>query len=87
MTQFLKTDENPNGYRLEDILAVIRKDIVKRANKIIDDERIEARQVLENNIKILNLISECIAIAESSSRILDKSFGPHQEGQPRIGVA
>ena len=87
MTQFLKTDEKPDGYRLEEILSVIRKDIVKRAEKIIDDERLEAKQVLENNIKILGLITECIKTAEDSTRILDKAFGPHQVGQPRIGVA
>ena len=87
MTQFLKTDEKPDGYRLEEILSIVRKDIVKRANKIIDDERPEARLVLENNVKILALLTECINIAEDSTRILDKAFGPHRQGEPRIGVA
>ena len=87
MTQFLKTDEKPDGYRLEEILSIVRKDIVKRASKIIDDERPEARLVLENNVKILALLTECINIAEDSTRVLDKAFGPHKQGQPRIGVA
>ena len=87
MTQFLKTDEKPDGYRLEEILSVIRKDMIKRAEHIVDDDRVEARQVLENNIRILALLTECIGIAEESTRILDKAFGPHVEGQPRIGVA
>jgi len=86
MTQFLVTEENPTGYRLEDILTVIRKDIILRATKIIDDERPQARQVLENNIRILNMLSECINIAQDSTRILDKAFGPHIDGEPRIGV-
>ena len=87
MTQFLVTDEKPDGYKLEDILMVIRKDIMVRATKILDDDRPQARQVLENNIKILTLLTECINAAEESSKLLDKAFGPHKEGEPRIGVA
>ncbi len=87
MTQFLATDENPQGFKLEEILAVIRKDILARATKIVDDDRPEARRVLENNLKILQLLSDCIRLAEDSSQTLTRSFGPHQDGEPRIGVA
>ena len=86
MTQFLVTEENPSGYRLEDILSAIRKDMMIRATKIVDDDREEAQQVLENNVRILGLISDCISIASESTRILDRAFGPHTEGTPRIGV-
>ncbi len=86
MSQFLVTDDNPDGFKLEEILSVIRKDIILRANKILDDEREQALQVLENNIKILGLLSECINIATESSRLLDRSFGPHKDGEPRIGI-
>lgn len=85
MTHFLISDENPEGHRLEEILSEIRKDIVRRANKIIDDDRPEARHVLENNIKILEMLSDCIGFAEDSTRSLDKSFGPSKQGVPRIG--
>ena len=87
MTQFLVTDERPDGYKLEEILTVIRKDMILRATKILDDDRVQARQVLENNIKILALLTECINTAEESTHLLDKAFGPHKEGAPRIGVA
>jgi hypothetical protein len=87
MTQFLVTEDNPTGYKLEEIFAVIRKDMVLRMTKIVDDDRQPAREVLENNIRILNLLTECIHIAEDSSKILMKNFGPHQDGEPRIGVA
>ena len=86
MTHFLVTDERPDGYKLEDILSVLRKDIISRATKIVDDDRVQARQVLENNIRILSLLTECIKTAEDSSRLLDKAFGPHKDGEPRIGV-
>ncbi len=87
MTQFLLTDENPEGYKLEDLLAAIRKDIILRATKIVDDQRPEAKQVLENNVRILQHITDSIKIAEDSTRLLDRNFGPHEAGQPRIGTA
>lgn len=86
MTHFLISDDNPEGHRLEDILAMVRKDMILRATKIVDDHRPEARQVLENNLKILQLLTDSINIAEDSTRLLDKHLGPSQPGQPRIGT-
>ncbi|WP_339864528.1 hypothetical protein [Paremcibacter congregatus] len=86
MTHFLKTDEHPEGYRLEDILKIIRKDIFLRTTKIMDDDRIEAQTVVNNNVQILGLLNEAIAKAEDSTTVLQKSFGPSREGEPRIGV-
>lgn len=85
MTHFLANEQNPNGYKLEDILSILRADVVKRAVKIVDDRRPEARQVMDNNIRILALLSEAITLAEDSTRVIEKSFGPHIEGKPRIG--
>ncbi len=86
MTHYLATDENPDGYRLEDILSLIRQDIIKRVGKIAQDSKPEAQQVLKNNIKILGLITECIEIAIGSTELLNKSFGPSNRAEPRIGV-
>ena len=88
MTHYLVSDENPDGYRLEDILHAIRVDVITRCTKIMGDSKDEARAVLDNNMKILNLLSESIRYAEDSTRILDKSFGPSKSangGHPRIG--
>ena len=85
MTHFLVTDENPKGYKLEDILSMIRKDIMTRALKIADDNGAEARRVLQNNMRILGLISEAITLAEDSTAVLTRSFGPSKQGKPRIG--
>ena len=87
MTQFLISDDRPEGFKLEDILGSIRKDMILRATKILDDDRPEARKVLENNIKIMQLLSESINITEDSTRLLDKHFGRHEPGKPRIGTA
>lgn len=85
MTKFLVSDENKEGFRLEDILHAIRKDIITRSLKITDDNRAEAQHVLNNNMKILNYLSESISLAEDSTRTLDKAFGPHGS-TPRIGT-
>jgi hypothetical protein len=88
MTHFLVTEEKPDGYRLEDILGLVRKDMLTRALKIADDKRAEAQHVMRNNMKILNLISEAITLAEDSTRVLDKAFGANAKGgPPRIGKA
>ncbi|WP_417317462.1 histidine kinase [Emcibacter sp.] len=85
MTHFLVTDENPDGFKLEDILSIIRKDIIKRATLIMDDERPEAQHVLNNNVEILGLLTEAIDLAKDSSLTLQKSFGPSSGDHPRIG--
>ena len=86
-TKFLVTDENPDGFRLEEILTAIRNDMILRAAKIMGDGRPEATAVMNNNIKILGLLSESIELATNSSVILDKAFGPHGSDGPRIGKA
>lgn len=86
MTHFLSTDENPDGYKLEDILSIVRKDIIDRAGKIAGDKRPEARQVLANNMHILQKLTECIDLAENSTQVLDRSFGQRGDA-PRIGAA
>lgn len=88
MTHFLVTDDKPDGYRLEDILMMIRKDMLTRAVKIVDDRRPEALHVMNNNMEILGLISQAISLAEDSTRVLDKAFGAGAKGgPPRIGKA
>ena len=85
MTHFLMSDVNPDGMKLEDILVAIRRDILYRCTKIMEDSRPEAKHVLENNIEIMSLISEAINLAEDSTHTLDKSFGTRGEDGPRIG--
>jgi hypothetical protein len=89
MTRFLVSDENPAGLRLEDILHAIRMDMITRCTKIMNDPKDEARHVLNNNMKILTLLSDAIALAEDSTHVLDKAFGPSNAakgGPPRIGT-
>ncbi len=84
MTKFLVSDANPTGSKLEDILKEIREDILYRCAKIIGDNRTEAQHVVRNNMKILNLLTEAIDLAEDSSTVLLKAFGRSSD-KPRIG--
>jgi hypothetical protein len=90
MTRFLISDENPGGYKLEDILTVIRADVLKRCTKIALDERPEAQHVVANNMAVLQRLTDAIELARDSTRVLDKAFGPSKAqhgGPPRVGVA
>ncbi len=90
MTRFLQSDDNPGGYRLEDILDALRADVIGRCGKITSDQRAEAQHVLANNMRILELMTRCIEMARDSTRVLDRSLGPSKAakgGAPRIGSA
>jgi len=86
MTHYLISDDNPDGFKLEDILRTLRKDVLTRCTKIADDGTDAARHVLDNNMIVLNLITEAIQVAEDSTQTLDKAFGRSTPGHPRIGT-
>lgn len=88
MTHFLRSEKNPDGHKLEDLLMQLRADMIYRCNVIASDTRPEALHVLGNNMKILNHLSEAITLSLDSTRVLDRAFGPSQAahgGPPRIG--
>jgi hypothetical protein len=90
VTHFLRSVQNPDGHRLEDLLIQLRADVISRCDLISSDHRPEALQVLANNVKILGLLSQGIDLAFDSTRVLDRAFGPSETshgGPPRIGKA
>jgi hypothetical protein len=90
VTHFLRSEKKPEGHKLEDLLMQLRADILHRCEIIAADTRPEALHVMANNMKILGHLSESIALALDSTRMLDKAFGPSQAAQggpPRIGKA
>ena len=70
MTNILVSETNPKGYTTEKVLGIVRADIVARLQKHAGDPRKEARQVLDNNIRILQLLGEAITLAEANTRTL-----------------
>ena len=88
MTHFLRSDKKPDGHKLEDLLMQLRADILHRCDLIKADTRPEALHVMNNNMKILALVSDALNLALDSARVLDRSFGPSPAahgGPPRIG--
>ena len=88
MTHFLRSEKNPSGHKLEDLLMQLRADMLHRCEVIAADTRPEALHVMANNVKVLAHLSEAITLALDSTRVLDRSFGPSQAAQggpPRIG--
>ena len=88
MTRFLASDTNPDGFKLEELLLSLRRDVVIRTEKIIDDPRPEARLVCDNNLRILQLLTDALHLAEESTTALNRAFGPSHSasgGEPRIG--
>jgi hypothetical protein len=72
MTKLLVSEANPKGYTTEKVLGLIRADIVTRMQKYAGDPRKEAKAVLDNNIRILQLLGEAISLAESNTRTLSE---------------
>ena len=70
MTKLLVSESNPKGTTTEKVLGQIRADIVARMQKYAGDPRKEARTVLDNNIRILQLLGEAISLAEANTRTL-----------------
>jgi hypothetical protein len=88
VTRFLGSDKHPEGYKLEDLLLLLRGEVIHRCEAISGDHRPEALHVMANNLKILTHMTEAITLAMDSTRVLDKAFGPSQAargGPPRIG--
>lgn len=87
MTQVLMSPENPGGWKLEDLLSVLRDEILAKTNKIKDDRRPVAVHVTRNNRAILSLLSTAEDLQRDNYAKLDafkKDEGPL--GTPRIGT-
>jgi hypothetical protein len=90
VTHFLRSEKNPEGHKLEDLLMQLRADILHRCEVIGADTRPEALRVMANNVKILGHLSDAINTALDSTRVRDRAFGPSQAAHgrpPRIGKA
>ena len=70
MTDHLVSQENPEGKRTEELLSEIRAEILTRMANYASDPRPEAKAVMENNLKIAQLLTEAIHLAEANSNTL-----------------
>ena len=70
MTKLLVSRDKPDGFTTEDVLGTVRSDIIIRMNAYLDDPRREVRSVLDNNVKILGLLTEAMHLAEENTKKL-----------------
>ena len=66
----LVSHDNPKGQRSEEILTEIRAEILVRMATYGDDPRPEAKAVMENNLRIAQLLTEAIHLAEANTNKL-----------------
>lgn len=78
--------ENYDGWKLEDLLGQLIKELHLKSAKIATDQSHEARMVLNNNASIINCLDAARDSQLNSQDILaakGENQGP--EGTPRIG--
>ena len=72
MTQLLASPANPDGWSLEDVIEVLRGDMMRRSAHMVDDTRPEIRGLVANNVAIMEQLTQCLHKAQDSTRILTK---------------
>ncbi len=70
MTKILISPENPKGLKLEAAIVALRNDLLARCSHIVDDQRPAIKEVLNNNLEILRLLSLSPEKVKASERIL-----------------
>jgi len=78
--------ENHNGWKLEDLLSELQKEITEKSLKIAKDNSIESKTVQNNNGQIIGLLKQAEHLQRQSYAILD-NLAPNEgpDGKPRIG--
>ena len=84
--QILMGPANPHGWKLEDLLDKIIREVAAKSEKIADDRSPQAVAVTRNNLEICDLLIKAVTCQKDSMDLLDR-MGPNQgpTGQPRIG--
>jgi len=78
--------DNPEGFKLEELLHNLIEEVELKCSYICDDPRIEAKTVLRNNQQIMGLLLQAESLQRLSYDVLDtmgKNEGPL--GKFRIG--
>lgn len=79
--------DHPDGWKLEELLSQLQKEIDNKSEKIELDDKPVARHVLRNNQQIIGLLAQAEALQRNSYDVLDAykiNQGP--SGTPRIGL-
>ena len=72
----LMCEENMNGWKLEDLLLEINKELNIKSKKIIDSKVPQATPTVDNNNRIINLLDDARAIQIQTMQM-------HEAGEPK----
>lgn len=85
-TPILMSKENPNGWKLEDLLCQVRKELLVKTEKITGDESAVSMKVQCNNLSIMRHLFNAEALQRESIAVLaTKAPDEGPNGQARIG--
>lgn len=85
-TPILMSAENPNGWKLEDLLAQLRKELLIKTEKITGDSSVLSLKVQCNNLSILRHLHTAESLQRDSYALLaTKAPDEGPNGQARIG--
>jgi len=86
-TPILMSADNPTGWKLEELLAQVRKELLVKTEKITGDESTESMKVQCNNLSILRQLFNAEALQRESIAVLAaKSPDQGPTGPARIGA-
>jgi hypothetical protein len=86
-TPILMTAENPSGWKLEDLLAQLRKELLIKTEKITGDSSVISLKVQCNNLSILRHLHTAESLQRESYAVLaTKAPDEGPTGQARIGA-
>lgn len=86
MQPILMSKENPNGYKLEELLEQVSHEMILKNEKIKHDTSKVSAMIRGNNFEIISHISRAKQLQEETYKMLaeiGKDQGP--KGHPRIG--
>lgn len=86
-TPILMSSDNPTGHKLEDLLAIICKELLDKTNRVALDSSDKADTIIRNNMDIIGKLRDARSIQLCSMRELDQ-LGPDNgpTGKYRIGT-
>lgn len=83
----LMSAENPEGWKLEELLSTMRDELAAKNRRIVNDDSPTAQAVLQNNRMILQFLTGCENLQRDSiARLKALAPDPGPTGTPRIGV-
>lgn len=85
-TPVLMSAENPNGWKLEDLLRQLYRELEAKTAKVMHDQSLRASVVRQNNYSILTYLRHAeICQLDTIRELAEIAPDPGPNGQPRIG--